>query len=1133
MGFLDVIPSYFDDPADDEEEQRKRKFLDRGNVADMRTAVQQTVPETQGAGTRLWQGVQNDLGDLGSALASPIYYGAREAYRWGTEPGAQAAKYHDAAAKIADDPYGMATKIAGAVGQGIVEPYQRRPGEGFLDVAKRNVLDRPLSTLMDASALIGIPAGAAEMAGVKGAKVFADAARSIDPLTLAHKAVVGGLETRAPDAIARMEASHAITDLAAQARTRAIARHTEFVEKSNAVFQGLEPADKALFFPYVEGRLKTLVEGPETGALGELTNTGEWAPRGIDAGRLQRLEAARQNYFPILDEFEMQMGYLPEQYAGASVEKFQQRLLKDKIDPISGMVPASAPYHEAIDYYAEHAGIPRTELGDISAADLTRAVFEQKVAEATHAKDMRRTLSTRTALDTQKITKFNAEVEELKMSQGVEAAAEKMKSYPPTPSTIDEALAVMGPGGGLYFPHSGEVFTREQSTIGNVLTKVRESVPWKNNKAALFRSGALDTMDPEKALVRTHIALRGGMGRAEILDAVGQQFGEVLEKGYKFGTDEDFRAGTHQLLRPGVLHQEGALSENMQDLMHSLLSHGDDPAVASMDLHDLLEKASARIDETYPLKKDAPIYKIRKGTGDAIKAFTDSFEPSTSGVARALDTAADPFNFVTLNMRPARIVNNVVGNTIFQVLQGIHPFSTTGIGAISDMVQGVAFKAGLLNTERGKKMAEVWKLPGVKTGGLTESTFENSRTGTMLRESPIAKALGGKLIAGYAETLQRVNEHVEDAARALSTIFELRKQSPGLLGRMASSAKVTMDLGDRVAELRKMGVEALNDKDYSAALKNVNRFLNDYGRTSAFERTTLRRVFPYHKFYKHSLELAIRTPFEQPAKTAVLRSLGRAAKQDFEETLMSWGFDPKDYVPSWMQSSVPVGIDDNGDGRGPHASMLNLQGPNPFSLLSAANEGDPGREGLAALHPLVKTALEVSLGINLFTMQPFQGATTTFGGREVDSRTGLTKQATVRPGPISQFSKQFFPVQLMRDLVAKGRQPLDSSSLVDMIGASLSGHEGTAFKVNERGEAERRPRANPFFRLFLPVPQTLEAPTREQLRGQAATVTEQYRNIGRARPDLQEELKARRLAAGQARRESERPYRVKPRHTPP
>jgi hypothetical protein len=1102
VGFLDVLPSYFDEEDEEEDryQPRRRRFLDAGNPADMRRAVQDTAPETQGYAERFIKGAAHDLGDLGRALGAPLYYGAREVYRTARDPGAQAEKYRRGIAKVVEDPYGAAEKVkelAGAAGQALVEPYQRREGEGFLDVAKRNVLDRPLSTLMDASALVGIPAGLAEKAGVTGAKLFADAARSVDPITLADKAVRGALRTAAPDALARLEAAREITRVATEQKTRAVAEHAAFRQQAADVFKDLDPADKALFFPYVEGRLKMANLGPEgiDAGLAELTPTGEWAPRGIATDRLARLEVAKQRYLPILDDFEARMGYQPEQAAQMAADKIMA-----KADPF-----------------------------DPAAQQSAREAYDTALQEATERQQMRRTLSTRTSLDTMREQQFAAKVEELKLAGKTEEITERAAQYPRKPATPQDAMDLWGTDNqGVYFPHSGEVFTRDQMSMGNILTKVRESVPWKKNEGALYRSGALDQMDPEKALLRTAVGLRGGMGRAELFDALGQKFGQRLEAGYKFGSDPDFRAGTHELMRPGLVHQEAALGEDMNDLMQILLQHGDDPAVANMNLAELAERAAAKTDARFPLRQDAPAYKVPTGVGKAMADYTRSLEPSTNPITPWLDTAVDPFHFVTLNLRPARILNNLLGNTMFQVLEGIHPFSSAGLGAILDMGQALAHKAGL-TTERGGKLAKVFDLPGVSSGGISGAEAYASRTATLLKEHPLAKMLGGKQLAAYGETMGRLNEQIENGARALSTLFELRKDAPGRLARMAGTAKTTMDLGDHVAALAKQGAAALDDAGYAGALKNVNRFLNDYGRTSAFERTTLRKWFPYQKFYRHSIELALRTPFEQPAKTALLRTIGKAAQQDFLETLEGWGFDPKEYVPPWMQSSVPAWIADDHDGRGPHARMINLQGPSPFSLLSVAAEGDPAREGLAALHPAVKAALEVATGINLFTMRPFQGPGTTHAGQEIDPFTGLVDAAKVRPGPIAQFAKQFFPVQLARDLLAGGRTPLDTASLLDQFMADAGNHPGTAYRIDERGEAITRPKANPFARLFVPVPQTLEAPTREQLRAQKGAVTEAYRKLGRSRPDLQPVLKARRQKAAAERRARERPYRVRPR----
>ena len=96
MAFRDVFPSYLDQylPGEDDSDQadiiaprrRRQIFDDSGDVEDERRALQDVIPETQSNLSRFGQGLSHDVGDLGTALASPIYYGAREVYRTLADP---------------------------------------------------------------------------------------------------------------------------------------------------------------------------------------------------------------------------------------------------------------------------------------------------------------------------------------------------------------------------------------------------------------------------------------------------------------------------------------------------------------------------------------------------------------------------------------------------------------------------------------------------------------------------------------------------------------------------------------------------------------------------------------------------------------------------------------------------------------------------------------------------------------------------------------------------------------------------------------------------------------------------------------------------------------------------------------
>lgn len=1056
-----------------------------GQAQAKQAALAEIAPETQGYGTRLLYGAMGDLKDLGQGLFGLGSAAIGEGARFLSDPVGRTHAYEDTLAPIAEHPLTSLLHGAEALGEGMIAPYRPQEGEGALDVIKRAVLDHPIRTGMDLAAVVGGPAELAAKLGLPGAAAVARGVSAADPINATMATLRGGgraleaganafgMTTGVPDAIARLHANSIIADQAAEATTRHSFLKDQFAQQVQSVFSGLDDTEKTMFFPYVEGRLKAM--SPESGMAGQVAElspaTGQWTPNSLDPQRLARLENARQAYLPIVDQFEQAAGYAPEQASVAAGLSKQRELLQAGADPLH---PDSIAQ---IQHASQEAG--------------------QQAQEAQRA---RRTVSTRTALTVAKTQKFQEEMQRIELEQGADAATQFASQYPVQPATPEEALSVMGPQGALYFPHSGEVFTKDLSTIGNVLTKVRESTPWKQNTGALIRSGALDTMDPEKALMRTFTAISGGKGFSEIADAVGRQMGTLLEPGHAFGTDPELRAGTHQLLRPGLLHQEGALTEQVQELAQKLLAHGDDPAVQAMNLHDLVAQAAGQMDTNFPLRTDAPIYKIPKAAGDALKAFQKSFEPPTNPFTKFLDATADPFNFVTLNLRPARILNNVVGNTIFQVMQGIHPFSTTGIGAMADMAQAVGSKLGVLGGERAAKLAKVFDLPGV-AGGLSKD-LASSATGSALAQGRFG--LPGRMVAGYAEKMMNFNQHVEASARALSTLFELRKADPEQWASALSTAKHTIDTGDIVDHLASQGVNALDDAGYKQALGNVNKFLNDYNRSTPTERTMWRRIFPYEKFYRHAINLALTAPFDAPTQTTLLRSIGTVVQNDMHERLRSFGFDPAQLSPS-MQDSIPIDAHDDPE-RGRQVRMLNLQGPNPFSVLSAS---DPGEAGLGAVHPFAKTIIEDLTGVNLFTRDRFQGALTTFSGKAVQPD-GSFADATVRPGPISRFSQQFFPVAMMRELIANGRTPFDDASLKDMVMASASGQEGHAFRVNARGVAERRPYSplDTLARMVGPVPKTLEMPTRSQATAEAGGVSDEFNRVLRTHPELADKLLA-------------------------
>lgn len=1057
-----------------------------GGDAEAKQAALATLqPDTEHWWDRLGKGVVGGYQRLGGGFSALIGGVGAAGIRALEDPYGTGSAVADAASSAIHDPQAAVAKVAN-VAEGVATSYVGRfvprEGETGFDVLKRNVLDYPVETLMDASMLGSGAGGLGEALGIPGAAQLSAASHAMDPISIASGALntVGKpiLETLVPGATAQRFASRFIADTTAQDTAMQTAIQQRFDSRlQNEVFQGLGDTEKTLFFPYTEGRLKAM--SPESGMAGgavELGPNGNWQPRAIDPDRLASLEQARQAYLPILDEFELSSGFHPDQAALRGALAEHRAVLNEGLDP-------SAPEN----------------------VDRIQQAGESTRQEALAAQQARATVSTRTALNVRQLQDFQDHIAQLKLDETTDHAGQIARSYPPPPASVDDALAEMDLKGGdftpVYFPHSAEFLTKDQATVGNIAQKVGEALPWKTNEGAMFRAGVLDHLDPASALMRTFMKLNGGIGVPEVAEALGQKMGEALPASSVDHLDPQISTlGTHQILDPAAYHQAGAVQEHFNDLAASLIRQArTDPATASLNMADLASQAAEALPKSLPLAGDRTVYKVPRGVVDALNNYKKSLEPTTNPFVKALDNSMDAYHFFTLGLSPKRLLNIAVGHSVFQAMEGIHPFSTSGIGAITDTLGAVASKLGLPVGERSAKIADVFDLPGVSQNDITSL----ARTGATQRFLSAHGGPPGQALAWASGRMNNFVRQIQTTQRALSAVFELRNTSAEKWGETLGDAAHTMDLGDRIRSLAHMGPDALTAPAWKDGLDRVNRFLGNYNRSTPMERTLWRRIFPYEKFYRHATELITRYPFENPAQATMLRGLGQAAVQDRDERLKAYGFDPHTMVPPSMRNSVPVDVTDD-PVRGKQVRMLNAKGLNPFALVTGV---DPGDESLAAMNPYLRSVLETMTGVNLGSGDRFEGPTTSFTGKEVDPATGTLTHATVRPGPVNLFARAFWPDQVLRELVARGRVPFDSSSIADMVMASANGHEGEAFQTNARGIAERRPGTSPLMRPFIAPPQTLEAPTRAQSQSNASAVSDIYNKFARTYPQLSERLR--------------------------
>lgn len=1009
--------------------------------------------------TQIFRNLRSDVGNFASGMAAvaayPIFH-------------------YDKVFRALQDPGATAAFIGKTIVQGYKDSYTPKPGEGIPHMLLRRFYEHPFETLMDASALAQITTGAGKAAVAAAAKSplvsAASATRAtamfdavgkrammMDPLTIAQKtgAFIG--EMAVPDVVKSFRINAQLADSVAQ--RNAILHHNtaQMQRETDKIFSGLNEAEKMAFHPYVAGRIN--FDRPVGQQL--MDATGHWVPIKGDTIRPEILEQARQKYIPLQQEFERMLNLHPEQVmtrAGANAYHQVKDFLGKNFDPFNPSVQ---------DYINNSV---KKALEENQAHRLRRASGEMM-----------------NALDIAKERQYRRSVE-----QSVEfgifksiSDAERMIPKPKT-TTVEEALSMMGPQGGIYFPHDAELYNRGQSTIKGILGKLHQALPYKYNQMALFRANVLEHQDPAKTLLRSYATYAEAKTWLEIArDAVEEEIGKGkafrMNKKWQFATDKDVIAGTHQPFHPGMILTDKLIEDDAQRLLiraYESIADSEIPEVGKLTIEavsgpkslqgsgptapkgppgatpigdlnyaDIIAKMVQQAEKgpIYKFKKEIPIYKVETSLGHTIKAFRNSMEPSSNPIVQAIDRATSFWNWTNLNLRASRLLNNIGGNIFFVGIQGVHPFSVSGINTIVAMGRALKAKMGF-GSETGAKIAKIFDLPGVRSGSLQTSFADSAGSfgesmRTIGKESGRAKRIATAPLRGlgwWGEKIATLNESIEAAYRGASLYYAMSKNATQRAQRMGTRMGRVLDLSETIETLSKQNAAVtMKMPEYRAALKEVNRYLHDYNRVTPFERMMVRRIFPYYKFFKHSTELLLRYPFEHPFQAQVMRSLGEAAKRDYKDIAAQWGLDWKKDVQPYLQDSIPIYATNDEKTGQPVMWTYSTLGANPFSQMT----GNVSEQMLQLLNPVVKLAFESGTGINLFTRQRYRGTLSSFTGREYNPRTGLIEDSFHHPSYGEAFLRSFWPYVMVRDMVANGRVPTDTASLLAMAANSRNAWE--------------------------------------------------------------------------------------------
>lgn len=346
------------------------------------------------------------------------------------------------------------------------------------------------------------------------------------------------------------------------------------------------------------------------------------------------------------------------------------------------------------------------------------------------------------------------------------------------------------------------------------------------------------------------------------------------------------------------------------------------------------------------------LFAVPRGVGRELRA---QFAPTPPWIRTLFDRPTDYWRYLVLSLRPAWLVNNVVGNTLFSILAGTSP--SAYLKALSKRYTA-ALPADLLDSGMVQNEFRV-----IKLGGASDTRL--GKMITALEDFQPAKIATWPM-RKVSELSLKANAATDNYFRQAAFISKVEQLAGAQ--RVKTAGAHMLDAMDFAGKIDKLGPEGVQK-----ALDHVNTFFNDFSRSSPFERRVLRRVFPFVSFLRHVFVLTMRLPIQYPGRTALLNRMAQFAKEAQEDRFEQLGVDPAN-LPGYRKTAFPVAKDDAGNIR-----VLSTGGFNPFSGLGL-NSGDMVLEPNAgamlhnlagATHPGLQAAYEYVFGRDLGMDRPF------------------------------------------------------------------------------------------------------------------------------------------------------------------
>ncbi|MFA5936696.1 MAG: hypothetical protein WC822_02345 [Candidatus Paceibacterota bacterium] len=340
------------------------------------------------------------------------------------------------------------------------------------------------------------------------------------------------------------------------------------------------------------------------------------------------------------------------------------------------------------------------------------------------------------------------------------------------------------------------------------------------------------------------------------------------------------------------------------------------------------------------------------------------------------DKPLNAFRFAVLGMRPAWIINNMVGNTVTSLLSGVNlPGSferlakkswRKTIAPAADELAAGGFRRSeerFMGQARLQSDSIVERAAQTVGGLITGDVTIDNRLADATRKLITLPIRG---VRGVAHGMFEINAKLEDAYRNAVFIDRAAKEASRAMVRKNSSLMVQAidevnaffgrgKFNDK--NLRLKVEQMVNDPGMRGKLiDQTNEILNDYSAMSSFERGVIRRISPFWSWWKFMNVFAIKLAAKNPAMANTARALAMMGNDIEDREWKKHGLSPR-ALPDYRRGAAPLGKTAEGNIR-----AMRAQGMNPLSTIGVESFG---------FSPQVNMALEYKTGKKMFTGKPF------------------------------------------------------------------------------------------------------------------------------------------------------------------